>query len=274
MLLSLTGSAVANVLPLGGAAGIAMNQRMTRSWGFPNSAFVTYSVVTNVWDVLAKAFVPVLVLPVLILGGPAAHHATRLIAAAAIVLPMIGLATTSLLLSPGLLPRLHERTSAWASGRAGARWPNRISALVAACEHARANSALVAQRRWKPLTSGMALYTMLLFSLLFACLNVTGAGVPLGLVIVAFCSERLLTLIGLTPGGLGFVEVGLGTVLMLAPAANGAGVATGVLLYRLLTFGVEIPVGGALLTGWTWNRLRLRRDGVDRAGAVAGGEGR
>ena len=94
MLLSLTGSAVANVLPLGGAAGIAMNQRMTRSWGFPNSAFVTYSVVTNVWDVLAKAFVPVLVLPVLILGGPAAHHATRLIAAAAIVLPMIGLATT------------------------------------------------------------------------------------------------------------------------------------------------------------------------------------
>ena len=32
--LSLTGSAVANVLPLGGAAGIALNYRMTRHWGF------------------------------------------------------------------------------------------------------------------------------------------------------------------------------------------------------------------------------------------------
>src|SRR3954469_13988579 len=39
-LLSLTGSAVANVLPVGGAAGIAVNHRMTRSWGFSNAAFV------------------------------------------------------------------------------------------------------------------------------------------------------------------------------------------------------------------------------------------
>ncbi|MEZ5191932.1 MAG: hypothetical protein R2734_05130 [Nocardioides sp.] len=30
--LSLTGSAVANVLPVGGAAGIVLNHRMTRSW--------------------------------------------------------------------------------------------------------------------------------------------------------------------------------------------------------------------------------------------------
>ena len=37
--LSLTGSAVANVLPLGGAAGTALNFTMVRRWGFSRSAF-------------------------------------------------------------------------------------------------------------------------------------------------------------------------------------------------------------------------------------------
>jgi uncharacterized membrane protein YbhN (UPF0104 family) len=102
----------------------------------------------------------------------------------------------------------------------------------------------------------MALYTALLFALLLGCLHVNGAGVPVGVAVVAFCGERLLTLVGLTPGGLGLVDVGLASALMLAPSASGVGVASAVLLYRLLTFGLEIPVGGAALAGWTWHRLR------------------
>ena len=56
--LSLTGSAVANVLPFGGAAGVALNYRMTRTWGFDRPAFAAYTVVTNVWDVLVKLCLP------------------------------------------------------------------------------------------------------------------------------------------------------------------------------------------------------------------------
>lgn len=67
--------------------------------------------------------------------------------------------------------------------------------------------------------------------------------------LVGFTSERLLTLIPLTPGGAGVVEVGLAGTLLLF-GGDPAGVVAGVLLYRLLTFALEIPVGGATLAGW------------------------
>jgi uncharacterized membrane protein YbhN (UPF0104 family) len=98
------------------------------------------------------------------------------------------------------------------------------------------------------------LYILLLFLLLTASLSVTHAGVPLEVVLLAFCAERLATLAGLTPGGLGLVEVGLAGALVLAPGADPVGVAAGALLYRALTFGLEIPVGGLLLAGWTWRQ--------------------
>ena len=107
---------------------------------------------------------------------------------------------------------------------------------------------------WQRLSLGMAAYLLLLFVLLASCLTVTGAGVPPAFVLIGFCVERLTTLVGLTPGGLGLVEVGLAGALLLAPGADAAGVAAGTLLYRALTFGLEIPVGGLLLAGWTWRQ--------------------
>src|SRR4051794_6090351 len=44
--LSLTGSAVSNVLPLGGAAGTGLNFAMTRRWGFSSSAFAGFLAVS------------------------------------------------------------------------------------------------------------------------------------------------------------------------------------------------------------------------------------
>jgi putative heme transporter len=45
--LSLTGSAVANVLPLGGAACTGLNFAMTSRWGFSPSAFAGFLTVTQ-----------------------------------------------------------------------------------------------------------------------------------------------------------------------------------------------------------------------------------
>lgn len=62
MVLSLTGSAVANVLPFGGAAGIALNYRMCHRWGFERSAFGIYTLVTNLWNILARLSLPAVAL--------------------------------------------------------------------------------------------------------------------------------------------------------------------------------------------------------------------
>jgi uncharacterized membrane protein YbhN (UPF0104 family) len=234
LLLSLTGSAVANLLPLGGAAGVALNYRMTRRWGFAPDGFVSYTVVTNLWDILAKLFLPVLVIPLLLLGLPVGIGLRHAVTAAAIALPLVGLLAGLLITHPRL------------AGRLGAR-----------VEHVRAQVSGLVASAWRMLTLGMVLYTLLLFLLLAACLSVTGAGVPASIVLLAFCTERLATLAGLTPGGLGLVEVGLAGALMLAPGADAAGVAAGALLYRALTFGLEIPVGGLLLAGWTWRQRAM-----------------
>lgn len=231
LLLSLTGSAVANVLPLGGAAGIALNYRMASSWGFTPSGFASYTVVTNLWDVLAKLLLPVLVVPLLWTGLPVGAGLGHAITASVVALPLLGAVAAVLIAHP------------WALGRLGAR-VERVRALVAD----------TVSTAWQRLTVGMALYTLLLFALLASSLAASGAGVPLSVVLLAFCAERIATLASLTPGGLGLVEVGLAGALMLAPGANSAGVAAGVLLYRALTFGLEIPVGGLLLAGWTWRQ--------------------
>ena len=53
--LNLTGSAVSNVVPLGGAAGVELNRRMMRAWGIDGRAFAGYTFLTNLWDVGLQA---------------------------------------------------------------------------------------------------------------------------------------------------------------------------------------------------------------------------
>jgi putative heme transporter len=231
LLLSLTGSAVANVLPLGGAAGVALNYRMTRRWGFSPAGFAGYTVVSNLWDLVAKLVLPAVLVPLVLLGLPVPAGLQHVVLAAALALPVV-VAVAALVLAH----------------------PRAVARLGARIERARQVSLDVVRAGWGRLSIGMAAYTVLLFLLLQACLFVTGAGVPWQIVLLAFCVERLATLVGLTPGGLGLVEVGLAGALVLAPGASPAAVAAAVLVYRALTFGLEIPVGGLLLLGWTWRQ--------------------
>src|SRR5205085_11291857 len=62
------------------------------------------------------------------------------------------------------------------------------------------------------------------------------------LVLLAYGAAQLLTMIPVTPGGLGFVEAGLAALLALAGVSAGtAAVAT--LAYRLLGFWLPLPIG-------------------------------
>ena len=71
--LNLTGSAVANVVPLGGAFGVALNWAMVRSWRFRPLAFTRFTLVSNIWDVLAKLLLPVVALLALLAGRLGGH---------------------------------------------------------------------------------------------------------------------------------------------------------------------------------------------------------
>lgn len=254
--LSLTGSAVANVLPLGGAAGVALNYRMVRSWGFSAPSFATYTVVTNVWDVLIKLSMPAVALAWMLITGTSVASrllTTTLGATAALLALSAGIA--AVLASAGVADRVGgalDRLAAAVAQWVGSSREWRPGATVVRLQ---GDCASLVGRAWPRLTAGMLAYTASLALLLWGCLHVAGAGLAVPAVIAGFAVERLLTLAGLTPGGAGVVEVGLSGLLLLLGGAP-LGVVTGVLLYRLFTFGLEIPVGGLSLVAWLWTQRR------------------
>jgi uncharacterized membrane protein YbhN (UPF0104 family) len=87
-----------------------------------------------------------------------------------------------------------------------------------------------------------------------------GAGVPWRGLILAYGAGQLASLLPVTPGGLGVVEGSL-TVALVAFGGGEASTVAGVLVYRLLSFWILLPVGWG-----AWGVLAV--DGRRRARAV------
>ena len=113
--------------------------------------------------------------------------------------------------------------------------------------------ALITARGW-PITAATAASNLTLWLVLLACLRGTGlsqAQVSWQASLAAFAFVRLLTVLPITPGGLGITELGL----IAAPAAgaghrDGAQVTAAVLLYRAVTYLPPIPLGAIACLVW------------------------
>lgn len=257
--LSLTGSAVSNVAPMGGALGVATNLAMVRAWCFRETAFAAFTIVTNIWDVLAKLLLPVVALTAFVLAGHGAGHLVRTTAAVAALLLLAALAT--------VLGALRSERAASRSvgavvrvlrgvlrGR-GERW---LQGATRSVLETRSQVLALASRTWPQLTAGMGLYVLLQGALLWGCLRVVGTTVPWYAVLAAFAVERLLSLAVLTPGGAGTAEAGT-VAALVALGGDQLAATSGVLLYRGFIFLLEIPVGGVWLGGWLVARSRATR---------------
>ncbi len=86
------------------------------------------------------------------------------------------------------------------------------------------------------------------YATLLTALAAVGAHPSPPLVLLAFCAASLLTLVPVTPGGLGFVEAGLTATLALAGVSPGRAVLA-TLAYRLVSYWLPLPAGlaGAIL---------------------------
>src|SRR5664279_3872799 len=69
LIVNVCGSSAGNLLPGGGAAGVAVTYAVFRSWGFSRRAISTSIVVTGVWNLLARMVLPVTALIALLVGG-------------------------------------------------------------------------------------------------------------------------------------------------------------------------------------------------------------
>jgi uncharacterized protein (TIRG00374 family) len=103
--------------------------------------------------------------------------------------------------------------------------------------------------------------------LMFSFLAV-GANVPWQGLLLAYSAGQLAVNLPITPGGLGVVEGSLALALV-AFGGGRAGTVAAVLLYRLLSFWVPLPVGGACYFVLRASRARAHRPGLPTTELVA-----
>ena len=236
LMLNLSGSAVANVLPLGGAAATALNWRMAKRWGHSTNAFVAFCVLTNFLDVASKLVLPLVA--VAALAVVSAHVPPALWAVA-------GCCAAALLLILGSQAVVRRAST---GEQAGSGWRSALR------DHVRDSGDRIRRllvRQWARLLPASAAYVAAQVVLLYFCLRAVGLDAPVTAVLMAAAIERLGTLVPLTPGGTGVAEIGT-IAWLVASGLDPVQVVAGVLLYRVFLVAMEIPVGGLLLGGWVW----------------------
>lgn len=257
MVMNFSGSALSNVVPFGGAAGVGAAYAQGLSWGFDVPSVTLMMVVTGVWNVFVKLGLPVLALTALLVIG----HDTKGLGAAALVglaalvggIVLFGL----IFRSEGLARSIGSLADRVVGGlRRLVRRPGSTDLTGTVLEF-RAQSIGLVRAHWKGLSVWMVLYKLGQASLAVLCARAVGVEADTVEILAVYAFGELLSTIPLTPSGVGFVEAGSAGLLSAFGVPTDQAVAA-VLLYRTFTYLLEIPLGAV---GWlVWaTRHRWRR---------------
>jgi uncharacterized membrane protein YbhN (UPF0104 family) len=265
---NLGSNAVANTLPAGGALAMGVSWAMLSSWGVSTAQYVLYTLVSGIWNVFARLGLPVLALLVL---ATATRPGAGLITAAAVGLLLLAALAAGL----GLLVR--SEAFAFRAGRAlqyGAVTACRLARRKATFDipgsllgFRRQAGALIGARGWR-ITVATAAANLTLWLVLLACLRGVGlsqAQVSWQTSLAAYAFVRLLTVLPITPGGLGITELGLIGILAVGAGHQAtAQITAAVLLYRAVTYLPPIPLGAIACLAWRYAPALIHPDPVQR----------
>ena len=251
--LTQTTTSVANTLPAGGAIAIGLTYSILDSWGFTGTSVALYVGVTGIWNIFTKLALPMLALVFLALSG---HLTTTYILAAIFGIVVLCAAV-------GLFA-LVFRSEAFAI-RIG-DWMGRVASWVRRLLHKppvttwgdgaarfRRDTIVLVGHRWLRLSlftvlSQVALFFVLLLSL--RSLGVSEQEVSTAEAFAVYAFSRLLSAVPITPGGVGLIDLGYIGGLTAFDNAEKAQIVAAVLLFRALTYGIQIPIGGFTYIVW------------------------
>jgi uncharacterized membrane protein YbhN (UPF0104 family) len=259
-------NAVANTLPAGGALALGVSWAMLSSWGVSTADYVLYTLVSGIWNILARLGLPVLALVVLV---TVSRPSPGLITAAAVGLALLAAVAAGLRLllrsEPFAVRAGQTLQHMLAIGCRLVRRPPPQCDVPGSLHGFRGQAAgLLAARGWR-ITAATAASQLALWLVLLACLRATGlsqAQVPWQTSLAAFAFVGLLTALPITPGGVGITELGLvGVLAASADHSAGAQVTAAVLLYRAVTYLPPIPLGAAAYLVWRHAPALIPRPG-------------
>jgi uncharacterized membrane protein YbhN (UPF0104 family) len=260
-----TTTSIANTIPGGGYIAVGVGYTMYRSWGFPTSAIALSALVTGIWNVFMKLGLPVIALAILAVQGQAsgglvlASLVGVAVLAAGIVLFALVLWKKELARRIGdalgraasFLLRLIRRPAVEHWGEAAVRFRRQTIDLVS-----KRGIALTVTT----VGSHLALFLVLLLAVRHV--GISESEISTAQVLGVFAFGRLVTALPLTPGGLGLVELSYIGGLILAGRADAnvptevfnAQAAAAVLVFRTLTYGIQIPIGAFTYVIWRLNK--------------------
>lgn len=252
----LASNAFGRVVPGGAATAGGMQIRMLRDAGVTTQRGVSGLTASNLLTTATLLALPLLAVPAIFTGAPVSKDLTEGLWIGAIALvALFGLGTV-LLVTDRPLAGIGKFAQA-ARNRLRPRREPLHDLPGRLIEERNLVRSMIGERWWEALGASIG-WWVFDFGVLLVALEVLGSDARVSLVLVAYCTANLLGNIPLTPGGLGFVEVGLTGTLALAGVNPGdAIVAT--LAYRLFNFWLPLPVGG--VAAWEYRRHHPRGAG-------------
>ncbi|HWU31416.1 MAG TPA: lysylphosphatidylglycerol synthase transmembrane domain-containing protein, partial [Marmoricola sp.] len=213
--LNLTGSAVANVVPFGGAVGMSLNYYMLRAWNMSLTEFSSYTVVTNVWNVLMKLTMPAVALVFAMESGIVVSSKMATVVIIAVSLLMVVVVAIVTALVSARFARKFARGLAGAIEGIARLFKKHANREAIEAETLRTRDMVVAVVRvqWFRLSTFMTAYGVAQAALLYGCVQAVGLHVSPAAVLAAYAVERFLSMVPITPAGLGFTQAGAAGIL-------------------------------------------------------------
>jgi uncharacterized protein (TIRG00374 family) len=246
----LAGSAAAKVLPGGGAAGGVVQAKVLIDAGQPSTTVASGLTAIALLNNAVLFLLPVLTIPALLIGPPPARQLQLgLLVSVILAAAIVAIGVTAL-----TWPRVVAVT-----GRAIGRLVHLVSPNVTPASVA---DGLMAQRdriadafhgRWWRAIFASAASRMFDYASLVAALVAFDAHARPADVLLAYVVSQALAIVPITPGGVGFVDVGLSAMLVLIGIPTDTAL-IGTLLYRLFSFWLPIPLGVFAWAGWRLSR--------------------
>ncbi len=244
---------ISNVVPGGGAFGLAAQFGMLTSYGYKPAPVTSVIGITSVWNTLVTLSLPVIGLVLLTATGQSNAEATTvtLIAAAAVIVMIVLL--TLILRSEEFARKLGRWTNAIVEWGAGVIKKDVDFDAVDAVVEFRASIVDVVRQRWILITLANVGQQLAQFFILYLAVIALQGGFdgPISIMeaFVAFSFGRLATFIPVPPGGLGTTDAIITSILTSFGLPNNDALAA-TMIWRAATYFPQVIIGGISLLVW------------------------
>jgi len=237
---------ISNVIPLGGAFGIAVQYAMLSFYGIGPGVATAGIGIVSAWNTFVTLSLPIFAAVGLVLIGQAKGAAFAVAGIGLVAVAAVVLLVAAILRSPETARKIGQwgdRVVTWAYGLFK-KTPT--FSVVDEVLKFRSSTVDVVSQGWLRITGTSYLQQLMQFLILWAAIFAIqgGANAPVTFLeaFAAFAFGRLTTFIPLPPGGLGTTDAAITGILVGFGAANNDALAA-VMVWRALTYFPQVIIG-------------------------------